>query len=80
MATNVAAERRLLGDDFSVVAPSHYPALAGLDATEALALSRMLREQRDRLRGMIHANGRARRGKTEPRATAPSSPPRTRAP
>jgi len=72
MATNIAAERRLLGDDFAVVAQSHYPALAGLGAEEALALARQLREHRNRLRGMAHANRRARRGKAEPRATAPS--------
>ncbi|MBR0683883.1 hypothetical protein GXW74_25650 [Roseomonas eburnea] len=72
MATNIAAERRLLGDDFAIVAPSHYPALADLGAEEALALARQLREQRNRLRGMAHANRRARRGKAEPRATAPS--------
>lgn len=72
MATNIAAERHLLGDDFAVVAPSHYPALAALDATEALALARTLREHRNRLRGMAHANRRARRGKAEPRAAAPS--------
>ena len=72
MATNIAAERRLLGDDFAVVAPSHYPALGALDATEVLALARALREQRNRLRGMAHANRRARRGKAEPRAAAPS--------
>lgn len=72
MATNVAAERRLLGDDFAVVAPSHYPALAELDAAEVLALARTLREHRNRLRGMAHANRRARRGKAEARVAAPS--------
>ncbi len=72
MATNIAAERRLLGDDFAIVAPSHYPALAGLGAEETLALARQLREHRDRLRDMAHANRRARRGKADPRAKAPS--------
>lgn len=70
MATSIATERRLLGDDFAAVAPSHYPALADLPAEEALALARMLREQRNRLRGMVHANRRASRGKGEARATA----------
>lgn len=70
MANSIADERRLLGDDFATVAPSHYPALSDLPAEEALALARTLREQRDRLRGMVHANRRARRGKGEPRATA----------
>ena len=70
MATSIAAERRLLGDDFATVAPSHYPALSDLPAEEVLALARALREQRDRLRGMVHANRRARRGKGEARATA----------
>ncbi len=72
MATSIAAERRLLGDDFAIVAPSHYPALADLPAEEVLALARTLREQRDRLRGMVHANRRARRGKGEARADAGS--------
>jgi len=70
MATSIAAERRLLGDDFTAVAPSHYPALAELTPEEALALARTLREQRNRLRGMVHANRRASRGKGEARATA----------
>lgn len=70
MATSVAAERRLLGDDFATIAPSHYPALGALPAEDVLALARTLREQRDRLRGMVHANRRARRGKGEPRASA----------
>jgi hypothetical protein len=68
MATSIAAERRLLGDDFALVANSHHPALGALSAEDALALARLLREQRDRLRGMVHSNRRARRGKAEPRA------------
>jgi hypothetical protein len=70
MANSIAAERRLLGDDFAAIAPSHYPVLTDLPAEEVLALARALREQRDRLRGMVHANRRARRGKGEPRAAA----------
>lgn len=70
MASSITAERRLLGADFSVVEASHYPALAALTAEEALALARTLREQRDRLRGMVHANRRARRGKGDARANA----------
>jgi hypothetical protein len=78
MATSTAAERRLLGDDFDLVAPSHYPALATLSAEEALALARTLRDRRDRLRQMVHANRRARRGKAEPRAAAGHDPAITR--
>jgi hypothetical protein len=70
MATSIAAERRLLGNDFATVEQSHYPALEALSAEDALALARRLREQRDRLRGMVHANRRARRGKSEARATS----------
>ncbi|MBR0661832.1 hypothetical protein [Neoroseomonas oryzicola] len=70
MAASIAAERRILGDDYATLAPSHYPALADLPAEEVLALARSLREQRDRLRGMLHTNRRARRGKGEARATA----------
>lgn len=70
MANSQAAEQRLLGDDYALVAPSHYPRLGELPAEEVLALARSLRAQRDRLRGMVHANRRARRGKAEPRAAA----------
>ena len=70
MATSISAERRLLGDDFKAIEASHHPALADLPAEEVLALARTLREQRNRLRGMMHANRRARRGKGEARATA----------
>jgi hypothetical protein len=74
MATSIAAEHRLLGDDFALIASSHHPALAALSTEDALALARLLREQRDRLRGMVHANRRARRGKGEPRAAAGHDP------
>ena len=70
MANSITAEQHLLGADFAAVAPSHYPALADLPAEEVLALARTLREHRDRLRGMVHANRRARRGKGEARASA----------
>lgn len=70
MAASIAAERRLLGEDFALVERSHYPALGDLPAEEVLALARSLRERRDRLRDMAHANRRARRGKGEPRASA----------
>jgi hypothetical protein len=74
MATSIAAEQRLLGDDFALVANSHHPALAALSAADAVALARLLREQRDRLRGLVHANRRARRGKGEARAAAGHDP------
>jgi hypothetical protein len=74
MATSLSAERRLLGNDFALVERTHYPALATVSADEAVSLARLLREQRDRLRGMVHANRRARRGKGEPRAAASHDP------
>ena len=40
MANSTAAERRLLGDDFATVAPSHYPALAELPADAPLSAGR----------------------------------------
>ncbi len=70
MAASIAAERRLLGDDFPIVERSHYPALAALPAEEVLDLARNLRERRNRLREMAHANRRARRGKSDPRPAA----------
>ncbi len=74
MATSIAAEHRLLGDDFALIATSHHPALGGLGLEDAVALARLLREHRDRLRGMVHANRRARRGKGEARASAGHDP------
>lgn len=74
MAMSITAERHLLGDDFAIIEPSHYPALVDLPAEAVLALARRLREQRDRLGGMVHANRRARRGKGEPRAAAGHDP------
>lgn len=74
MANSIAAEHRLLGDDFALIAASHHPALAALSSEEAVALARLLREHRDRLRGMVHGNRRARRGKGEPRAAASHDP------
>lgn len=74
MANSIAAERRLLGDDFALVANSHHPALGALSAEDARELARLLRAQRDKLRGMVHANRRARRGKGEPRASAGHDP------
>lgn len=70
MATTIAAERHLLGDDFALVEPSHYPVLGTLPAEEARALAHRLREHRNRLKELLHANRRARRGKGEPRAAA----------
>jgi len=78
MATSIAAERQILGNDYDLVARSHYPALSDLEAEEVLALARLLRGQRDRLRGMVHANRRARRGKSEPRPAAGSDASLTR--
>ncbi|NMJ43645.1 hypothetical protein GWK16_20530 [Roseomonas sp. JC162] len=70
MAESISTERKILGDDYAAIAQSHYPALADLPAEDVLALARQLREQRDRLRGMLHTNRRARRGKGEPRAVS----------
>ncbi len=74
MATSINAERHLLGDDYALVANSHHPALGELSAEDARALARLLRDQRDKLRGMVHSNRRARRGKGEPRAAAGHDP------
>lgn len=78
MATTIAAERNLLGDDFGLVEPSHYPALGTLPVEEVRALAHRLREHRNRLKGLLHANRRARRGKGEPRASAGHDPAITR--
>jgi hypothetical protein len=64
VSVEIASERRLLSEDeLRQVARSHYPALDALDAESTLALARWLRAQRDRIRDIIAARRRARRGK-----------------
>lgn len=50
--------------------PSLCPALGALPVEQVRAPARRPREHRDRLRGLLHANRRARRGTGEPRAAA----------
>jgi hypothetical protein len=64
MGVGIASERRILSEDeLERVKLSHYPDLGELDADESLALARWLRERRNRIRDIIAARRRARRGK-----------------
>ncbi|GJD49691.1 hypothetical protein OPKNFCMD_2424 [Methylobacterium crusticola] len=64
MGVGIASERRLLSEDeLQQVRLSHYPDLGGLDGEATLSLARWLREQRDRIRDIVAARRRARRGK-----------------
>ena len=64
MSVEIRAERRLLSEDeLGQVSSSHYPDLTGLGPDDTLALARWLRGRRDRIRDIIAARRRARRGK-----------------
>lgn len=64
MGAGIASERRLLSEDeLGQVKLSHYPDLDGLDAESTLSLARWLRAQRSRIRDIVAARRRARRGK-----------------
>jgi hypothetical protein len=64
MGVGIASERRLLSEDeLRQVKLSHYPDLNGLDAESMLSLARWLRAQRGRIRDIVAARRRARRGK-----------------
>ncbi|GJE42702.1 hypothetical protein [Methylobacterium soli] len=64
MGVGIASERRLLSEDeFERVKLSHYPDLGKLAPDETLALARWLRERRHRIRDIVAARRRARRGK-----------------
>jgi hypothetical protein len=66
MGSELASERRLLSQsEYQRVAQSHYPLLGSLPHEEALALARWLREERARLRDILRARRRARRGKKD---------------
>jgi hypothetical protein len=71
MATTQREERTLLGHDaFTLVAPSHYPALRALPAEELRGLAARLREQHGRIRDLLREGRRAKRGKGDARAAA----------
>lgn len=64
MGSEIASERRLLSEsEYQRIAQSHYPPLSSLPHDETLTLVRWLRGERARLRDIIRARRRARRGK-----------------
>jgi hypothetical protein len=71
MATSQRAERELLGHDaFSLIAPTHQPAIAALPPDELRAIATRLRAEHARLRDLIREGKRAKRGKGDARAAA----------
>jgi hypothetical protein len=69
MAMTIGEERRILAhDEFLLVEPSHYPALAELSPEDLRSLVARLRDQHNRARDLMRNGRRARRGKGEPRA------------
>jgi hypothetical protein len=71
MATSQREERELLGHDaFSLIAPTHQPAIATLPAEELRAIATRLRAEHAKLRDLIREGHRAKRGKGDARAAA----------
>jgi len=71
MATTTREERTLLShEEFSLVEPTHYPAIKALPAEELRALATRLRDHHNKARDLLRAGRRARAGKGEPRAAA----------
>jgi hypothetical protein len=73
MTTGAAGERRFLTrDELGLVAPTHYPQLAELDAGELREARARLRDMRDKAKTVARHKRREARGKGPPRAKAAS--------
>lgn len=71
MAIPQREERDLLGHDaFSLIAPTHQPAIAALPPEELRAIATRLRAEHAKLRDLIREGHRAKRGKGDARAAA----------
>ncbi|MCA3279265.1 MAG: hypothetical protein ING10_08360 [Roseomonas sp.] len=71
MAISQREERELLGHDaFSLIAPTHQPAIAALPPEELRAIATRLRAEHAKLRDLIREGHRAKRGKGDARAAA----------
>jgi hypothetical protein len=71
MACTQREERTLLGHEgFALVEPSHYPAIATLDAEALRGLAARLRAAHAKARDLIREGRRSRRGKGDARAAA----------
>jgi hypothetical protein len=73
LATQTAAEQRMLtGPELDAVTSSRHPIVASLSRAELVALVRLLRDYRDKARGIAARRRREKRGKADPRgATTP---------
>lgn len=73
MSINIRTERRLLSQaELEAVEPTHYPRICTLSREELTALTRRLREFRDRARDISRQQRREMRGKAEARGAAPA--------
>jgi hypothetical protein len=73
MTMGAAGERRFLSrEELELVAPTHYPGLAELDAGELRAAQARLRDLRDKARTIARHKRREARGKGPPRAAGAS--------
>ena len=71
MATSQREERELLGHDaFTLIAPTHQPAIAALPPEELRAIATRLRAEHAKLQDLIREGHRAKRGKGDARAAA----------
>ena len=71
MAISQREERDLLGHDaFSLIVPTHQPAIAALPPEELRAIATRLRAEHAKLRDLIREGKRAKRGKGDARAAA----------
>jgi hypothetical protein len=69
MTTGAAGERRFLSrDELELVAPTHYPQLAELDAGQLREARKRLRDMRDKARTIARHKRREARGKGPSRA------------
>ena len=71
MAISQREERDLLGHNaFSLIVPTHQPAIAALPPEELRAIATRLRAEHAKLRDLIREGKRAKRGKGDARAAA----------
>lgn len=74
MSLTTSAERRALSTaEWEAVAPSHYPAICGLEPSALPDLRSRLRGLRDKARDELNRQRREMRGKAAPRGATPAS-------
>jgi len=72
MSLTLSAERRALSSsEWDAVAPSHHPAICGLEAEQLSALRIRVREMRNKARDRLNQQRREMRGKAPARGSQP---------